>query len=210
MADELQINELQIDRSRPVLLLAPRFLQAVEHPLVGEVAGLVWIKVGNPRLRTDPVSRFPHFVEEAIGFGLTDTRPQPSMMILFVYLDSATGCILEHLSRQSFENQSIRIRRLYFLDRLGEEVGLIVSTLHHGVGDLILAVLFFVPLNEGFVVRGIEGLEVSIRAVMTNGVLATHRLDLLFGSHWRTDRDVVRSNAEFLELLIKGHDLVAP
>ena len=42
------------------------FFTPIEHALVGEVAGLVRIEVRHPRLRADPVFRFPHHVELAL------------------------------------------------------------------------------------------------------------------------------------------------
>jgi hypothetical protein len=62
---------------------------AIKHSLVSEVAGLVRVEVGNPRLRTNPIFRFPDYVELALLVRFADAGPQPRMVVLLVDLDLA-------------------------------------------------------------------------------------------------------------------------
>src|ERR1700730_10702250 len=117
---------LQVDRAGAVLGVA---LKPVEHLLVGEVAGLIGVLQLDPRLRPDPVLRLPDDIELPLLVGLADPCPQPGVVVLLVDLD-LTLRRKEFLTRQAFEDERVGIGALDLLDRLGEEVGLEVGSLH--------------------------------------------------------------------------------
>ena len=110
---------------------------------------------------------------------------------------------------QPLEDQRIGVGRLHLRDRLGEEVGLEVGGFHHRVGHRVLAVFRLVALDEGLVLRRVDALEVVERGVVTDRILRPHRRDFLLGGDRRADRDILGGDAEFLELLVEGDDLVA-
>src|SRR5262249_560889 len=136
-----------------------------------------------------------------------DARPEPGMVVFFVYFDRALGS-LELLTRQSFVDQCIRVGAAHLLYSLRKKVGLEIGRLHNGICYLVGAVLGFVPLNEGFVFRCIHRLEIVERGVMTGGVLRTHRRRLLLGGDRRANWKICRRQAELLELFVEGDDRV--
>src|SRR5919109_1505694 len=144
----------EIHRPGTVLLLAPGLLQPLEHVLVGEVAVLIGVQVIDPRIGTDALLRGPDDVELAVVAGLADAGPEMGVVVLLVDLHRALRR-REFLARQSFVDQGVGVgARL--LDRLGEQIGLEVGRLHDRVGDVLVAELRLVALDEGLVLRRID------------------------------------------------------